>query len=144
MCKLKSTCLLEPEICHQRQENFKKEKGVKVPQNLEEDMVEECAHKVSIQYMIEQLECQLHGRISFKETHEPQNKCRKKNAREVEGTSKLMADGIMAYVKVVVSQTISSVRASHDSNHFKDVKQGLGSSKIGDIDHQICNDESGF
>lgn len=40
--------------------------GVKIQLNLEEDMVEESAKKVSVQYTIEQLKGQLHSHIPFK------------------------------------------------------------------------------
>ncbi|KZV54769.1 hypothetical protein F511_40709 [Dorcoceras hygrometricum] len=71
-----------------------------------------------------------HGHTIAKEAAEPQDEILEKNVVDMEEDSKMMAEGILAYVKAVVSHTTQS--SSQGSFQQKGVEQGVGSSRAGE------------
>ncbi|KZV34992.1 hypothetical protein F511_22934 [Dorcoceras hygrometricum] len=68
---------------------------------LEELPADEELQEVSVQNMVDRIEGHPHGRTIAKETAEPQDEILEKNVVDVEEASKMMAEGILAYVKAV-------------------------------------------
>lgn len=84
--------------------------GMKIPPNLEKYMAEENAQKVSIQYMIEQLGCQLHDHILFKETYSLKNRRKQNNINS--RSENAFGRCYLGVCEGRVSQTIKSMKAS--------------------------------
>ncbi|KZV28937.1 hypothetical protein F511_13732 [Dorcoceras hygrometricum] len=91
-----------------RRDQTDKNKEVDNMPELEELAADEELQEVSVQNMVDSIEGHPHGRTIAKETAEPQDEILEKNVVDVEEASKMMAEGILAYVKAVVSQTTQS------------------------------------
>ncbi|KZV20572.1 hypothetical protein F511_25088 [Dorcoceras hygrometricum] len=91
-----------------RREQTDKNKEVDSMTELEELPADEEHQDMSVQNMVDRIEGQSHGHATAKQTVEPQEEVPEKNAVDMEEASKMMAEGILAYVKAVVSHTTRS------------------------------------
>ncbi|KZV26787.1 hypothetical protein F511_06634 [Dorcoceras hygrometricum] len=91
-----------------RRDQTDKNKEVDNMPELEELPADEELQEVSVQNMVDRIEGHPHGHTIAKETAEPQDEILEKNFVDMEEVSKMMAEGILAYVKAVVSHTTQS------------------------------------
>ncbi|KZV37167.1 Beclin-1 [Dorcoceras hygrometricum] len=101
---------------------------------LEELPADEELQEVSVQNMVDRIEGHPHGHTIAKQTAEPQDEILEKNVVQMEEASKT-AEGIMAYVKAVVSHTTQS--SSQGSFQHKGAEQGVGSSRAGETRRSV-------
>ncbi|KZV41202.1 hypothetical protein F511_17161 [Dorcoceras hygrometricum] len=85
--------------------------------------------------MVDRIEGHPHGHAIAKQTAEPQDEILEKNVVDMEEASKMMAEGILAYVKAVVSHTTQS--SSQGSLQHKGVEKGVGSSRAGETRRSV-------
>ncbi|KZV25268.1 hypothetical protein F511_30114 [Dorcoceras hygrometricum] len=67
----------------------------------EELPIDEEHQEMSVQNMVDRIEGQSHGPATAKQTVKPRGKVPEKNAVDMEEASKMMAEGILAYVKAM-------------------------------------------
>ncbi|KZV23757.1 hypothetical protein F511_30778 [Dorcoceras hygrometricum] len=84
-----------------RREQTEKNKEVDNMLELEELPTDEEHEEMSVQNMVDRIEGQSHGSVTAKQTVEPQGEVPEKNTVDMEEASKMMAEGILAYVKAV-------------------------------------------
>ncbi|KZT76262.1 hypothetical protein F511_46714 [Dorcoceras hygrometricum] len=84
-----------------RREQTDKNKEVDSIPELEELLADEEHQEMSVQNMMDRIEGQSHGPATAKQSVEPQGEVPEKNAVDMEEASKMMAEGILAYVKAV-------------------------------------------
>ncbi|KZV51228.1 hypothetical protein F511_05885 [Dorcoceras hygrometricum] len=90
---------------------------------------------MSVQNMVDRIEGQFHGPATAKQTVKPQGEVPEKNGVDMEEASKMMAEGILAYVKAVVSHTTQST--NQGSFQHKKMEQGAGSSRAGETHRSV-------
>ncbi|KZV32590.1 patatin-like protein 2 [Dorcoceras hygrometricum] len=91
--------------------------------------------KMSVQNMVDCIEGHSHGHAITKQPAESHEEIPEKNTVEMEEASKMMAEGILAYVKAVVSHITQST--TQGSFQHKGVEQGAGSSRAGETRRSI-------
>ncbi|KZV46294.1 hypothetical protein F511_22200 [Dorcoceras hygrometricum] len=96
--------------------------------------------EISVQNMVDRIEGQSHGHATAKQPVEPQEEVPEKNVVDMEEASKMMAEGIFAYVKAVVSHTTQST--NQGSFQHKGMEQGAGSSRAGETRRSILTPPS--
>ncbi|KZV38938.1 hypothetical protein F511_17014 [Dorcoceras hygrometricum] len=104
-----------------RRDQTDKNKEVDNMPELEEPPADEELQEVSVQNMVDHIEGHPHGHTIAKDNAEPQDEILEKNVVDMEEASKMMAEGILAYVKAVVSHTTQS--SSQGSFQQKGVEQ---------------------
>ncbi|KZV48765.1 hypothetical protein F511_17061 [Dorcoceras hygrometricum] len=113
-----------------RKEQTDKNKEVdNIPELEEFPTTDEELQDMSVQNMVDSIEGHSHGHATAKHPVEPQEEIPEKNTVEMEEASKMMAEGILAYVKAVVSHTTQSM--NQGSFQHKGMEQGAGSSRAG-------------
>ncbi|KZV58833.1 hypothetical protein F511_18670 [Dorcoceras hygrometricum] len=90
---------------------------------------------MSVQNIVDRIEGQSHGHATAKQTVEPQEEAPEKNTIDMEEASKMMTEGILAYVKAVVSHTTQST--NQGSFQHKGMDQGAGSSRAGETRRSV-------
>ncbi|KZV49649.1 hypothetical protein F511_29034 [Dorcoceras hygrometricum] len=87
-----------------RRERSDKNKETDAMPELEEfQAVDANQPQVSAQDMTERIESLPHGHVVIKQPAEPQEHATEKNVVDMQDTSKVMAEGILPYVKTVVT-----------------------------------------
>ncbi|KZV33698.1 hypothetical protein F511_31050 [Dorcoceras hygrometricum] len=125
----------DPDMPPKRRDQTNKNKEVDNMPELEELPADEELQEVSVQNMVDRIEGHPHGHTIAKQTAEPQDEILEKNVVEMEEASKMMAEGILAYVKAVVSHTTQS--SSQGSFEHKGAEQGVGSSRAGEARRSV-------
>ncbi|KZV47448.1 tudor domain-containing protein 3 [Dorcoceras hygrometricum] len=85
--------------------------------------------------MVDRIEGYSYGHTTTKQSAEPQEEIPEKNTVDMEVASKMMAEGILAYVEAVVSHTTQST--NQGSFQHKGMEQGAGSSRAGETRRSI-------
>ncbi|KZV39012.1 patatin-like protein 2 [Dorcoceras hygrometricum] len=118
-----------------RREQTDKNKEVGSMPELEELPADEEHREMSVQNMVDRIEGHSHGHAITKQPAESHEEIPEKNTVEMEEASKMMAEGILAYVKAVVSHITQST--TQGSFQHKGVEQGAGSSRAGETRRSI-------
>ncbi|KZV25938.1 hypothetical protein F511_21051 [Dorcoceras hygrometricum] len=84
-----------------RRDQADKNKEVDSMPELKELPVDEEHQEMSVQNLLDRIECHSNGHTTAKQTVEPQEEIPEKNAVDMEEASKIMAEGILAYVKAL-------------------------------------------
>ncbi|KZV22806.1 hypothetical protein F511_41536 [Dorcoceras hygrometricum] len=90
--------------------------------------------RISVQGMVDRIEGQSHGQPVAKRPAVPHGHTPDKDVADLEEASKVMAEGILVYVKAVVSHITQSTNQRNFQH--KEPKQGVGSSGAGPIGFQ--------
>ncbi|KZV22123.1 hypothetical protein F511_11651 [Dorcoceras hygrometricum] len=123
-----------------RREQTDKNKEVDSMPELEELPADEEHREMSVQNMVDRIEGHYHGHAIAKQPAESHEEIPEKNTVEMEGASKMMVEGILAYVKAVVSHITQST--TQGSFQHKGVEQGIGSSRAGETRRSIPTPQS--
>ncbi|KZV26073.1 hypothetical protein F511_13951 [Dorcoceras hygrometricum] len=91
--------------------------------------------RISVQGMVDRIEGQSHGQPVAKQHVVPHGHTPYKDVADLEETSKVMAEGILVYVKAVVSHITQSTNQRNFQH--KEPKQGVGSSGAGETHRSI-------
>ncbi|KZV48297.1 hypothetical protein F511_18812 [Dorcoceras hygrometricum] len=91
--------------------------------------------RISVQGMVDRIEGQSHGQPVAKRPAVPHGHTPDKDVADLEEASKVMAEGILVYVKAVVSHTTQSTNQRNFQH--KEPKQGVGSSGAGETHRSI-------
>ncbi|KZV44388.1 patatin-like protein 2 [Dorcoceras hygrometricum] len=118
-----------------RREQTDKNREVDSMPELEELPADEEHLEMSVQNMVDRIEGHSHGHAIAKQPAESHEEIPEKNTVEMEEASKMMAEGILAYVKAVVSHITQST--TQGSFQHKGVEQGVGSSRAGETRRSI-------
>ncbi|KZV33267.1 hypothetical protein F511_42255 [Dorcoceras hygrometricum] len=85
--------------------------------------------------MVDRIEEQSHGQPVAKQPDVPHGHTLDKNVADLEEAYKVMAEGIFAYVEVVVSHITQSTNQGNFQH--KEPEQGVGSSRAGETHRSI-------
>ncbi|KZV38473.1 hypothetical protein F511_34923 [Dorcoceras hygrometricum] len=85
--------------------------------------------RISVQGMVDRIEGQSHAQPVAKQPVVPHRHTPDKDVADLEEASKVMAEGILVYVKAVVSHITQSTNQRNFQH--KEPKQGMGSSGAG-------------
>ncbi|KZV58259.1 hypothetical protein F511_01110 [Dorcoceras hygrometricum] len=119
-----------------RREQTDKNKEVDNMPELEEfQAADDNQRRISVQGMVDRIEGQSHGQPVAKRPAVPHGHTPDKDVADLEEASKVMAEGIMVYVKAVVSH-ITQYTNQRNFQH-KEPKQGVGSSGAGETHRSI-------
>ncbi|KZV55722.1 hypothetical protein F511_12557 [Dorcoceras hygrometricum] len=91
--------------------------------------------RISVQDMVDRIEGQSHGQPVAKQPAVPHRHTPDKDVADLEEASKVMAEGILVYVKAVVSHITQSTNQRNFQH--KEPKQGVGSSGAGETHRSI-------
>ncbi|KZV45936.1 hypothetical protein F511_32039 [Dorcoceras hygrometricum] len=127
-------------ICRLKREQSDKNKEVDIMPELEELPADEEHRVMSVQNMVDRIEGHSHGHAIAKQPAESHEEILEKNTVEMEEASKMMAEGILAYVKAVVSHITQST--TQGSFQHKGVEQGARSSRACETRRSIPTSQS--
>ncbi|KZV36295.1 hypothetical protein F511_18710 [Dorcoceras hygrometricum] len=118
-----------------RRQQTDKNREVDSMPELEELPADEEHREMSVQNMVDRIEGHSHGHAIAKQPAESHEEIQEKNTVEMEEVYKMMAEGILVYVKAVVSHITQS--KTQGSFKHKGVEQGVGSSRAGETRRSI-------
>ncbi|KZV33334.1 hypothetical protein F511_18215 [Dorcoceras hygrometricum] len=113
-----------------REQTDKNKEDDNMPELEELQAADDNQRRISVQGMVDRIEGQSHGQPVAKRPAVPHVHTPDKDVADLEEASKVMAEGIMVYVKAVVSHITQST--NQRKFQHKVPKQGVGSSGAGD------------
>ncbi|KZV19998.1 hypothetical protein F511_26756 [Dorcoceras hygrometricum] len=118
-----------------REQTDKNKEDDNMPELEELQAADDNQRRISVQGMVDRIEGQSHGQRVAKRPVVPHGHTPDKDVADLEETSKVMAEGIMVYVKAVVSHITQSTNQRNFQH--KEPKQGVGSSGAGETHRSI-------
>ncbi|KZV30392.1 kinesin-related protein 11 [Dorcoceras hygrometricum] len=113
----------------------RREQTDNMPELEELQAADDNQRRISVQGMVDCIEGQSHGQPVAKQPVMPHGHTPDKDVADLEETSKVMAEGILVYVKAVVSHITQSTNQRNFQH--KEPKQGVGSSGAGETHRSI-------
>ncbi|KZV24537.1 hypothetical protein F511_41070 [Dorcoceras hygrometricum] len=109
-----------------REQTDKNKEDDNMPELEEFQAADDNQRRISVQGMVDRIEGQSHGQPVAKRPAVPHGHTPDKDVADLEEASKVMAEGILVYVKAVVSHITQSTNQRNFQH--KEPKQGVGSS----------------
>ncbi|KZV57816.1 hypothetical protein F511_24955 [Dorcoceras hygrometricum] len=79
-------------------------------------------HEIYVQNMVDRIEGHSHGHATAKQPVKPQGEVPENNIVEMKEASKMMTEGILAYVKAVMSHTTPQIKAVSSTKEWNRVQ----------------------
>ncbi|KZV46298.1 interactor of constitutive active ROPs 2, chloroplastic [Dorcoceras hygrometricum] len=118
-----------------REQTDKNKENDNMPELEELQAADDNQRRISVQGMVDRIEGQSHGQPVAKRPAVPHGHTPDKDVADLEEASKVMAEGILVYVKAVVSHITQSTNQRNFQH--KEPKQGVGSSGAGETHRSI-------
>ncbi|KZV39632.1 putative tetraacyldisaccharide 4'-kinase, mitochondrial [Dorcoceras hygrometricum] len=118
-----------------REQTDKNKEDDNMPELEELQAADDNQRRISVQGMLDRIEGQSHGQPVAKRPAVPHEHTPDKDVADLEEASKVMAEGILVYVKAVVSHITQSTNQRNFQH--KEPKQGVGSSGAGETHRSI-------
>ncbi|KZV48512.1 hypothetical protein F511_08411 [Dorcoceras hygrometricum] len=113
-----------------REQTDKNKEDDNMPELEELQAADDNQRIISVQGMVDRIEGQSHGQPVAKRPAVPHGHTPDKDVADLEEASKVMAEGILVYVKTVMSHITQSTNKRNFQH--KEPKQGVGSSRAGE------------